>query len=1167
MPSAKFASKGFTLIASLLLLLLLSGFAVALLMMVNTEQRAGGYDLNNTYTYRAGEGAMEKMTSDLAATFASIQSPQNTDVCNSSLPPSTDPTVTFPLYTLGPAPGIPVQGGPCPPNPNPIPWGQIQTGPNAGLYAQLLPIVLNVTAQRADGQETVSFTRAAEVALIPVFQFGIFSDSDLFFGQSPNLGFAGRVHTNGDLYLGVANGSSLVFGDKLSAFGNVIREQMDDGMTVGGGLDDGTVLVPNAFGGCNAELTALQTGGAVNASGTCVNIASNSVLGATAGSVVGGHGSAQNGSWQNASTGALASYLIDGNGPQPPPASPTADGPNSTGATDLTLPFVQGTTSAIQIIRQPPPGEATTSLLSQSRLANEAQIRVILSDTEDGLHLPGWNGVPSEDYHLVSEIPTALANLNQGQDTASPGELAANAIQVNPNYSVSSGHYYSFGESWCTGNNLPVAAANSTFGPVATAAYGTGFTDGPIFSFYNGTSNPVANPTVTLPAVPGHSCPVTTKAGVIVGDGNFVIPPYYGGPGYSNATNNWPPSVYPQVPQTFPPLVTSGAATFTTANGSTNGLEWPLIGGWLLVEYKNNAGTWVGVTNEWLQMGFARGVNVPTQPGFSCGAIGTTNGTNTLKAAQTGANPNGCNYLGDHKNAILYFEVTKDSTLSGAPGASTLDDPLIASYYDGSCGPALGTTSPAGVLCQSQYNWYPINFYDAREGENFDANANGNPLFPTSTGTPNGIMNAVELDVGNLNQWLLGNTGLSGKLVNYTAENGYILYFSDRRGMQFTNPAGAHQSQSQWGEYGFEDTVNFANLGNNLKPDGALDPLNYNGVSPEDVNGNTVLDKYGVFGVGDAFGPNTQQDTDVTNPPSPYAQRLANGAERVPLTTVGVANRVTGARHVLKLVDGSLGNLPIMPPASGCSFLTGGVANGTGCGGFTVASENPVYILGNYNTNCPAVGSVGCTPFNVNYDATWTPATPANAEPNHAAAAILADAVTLLSNNWQDWGCTPSTAAGCNATLNKTSGSMVNPFLPRGEVGPPAAQPSRIAVTTYYRTAIAGGKTIAFNNAAGNPDAYFGSDGGVHNFLRQLEDWFGIATQQSMWYKGSMVSLYFNNYATGTWKCCNLVYTPPDRQYVFDPLFTQFQNLPPGTPMFRNVDNLSYRQNQVARTN
>jgi hypothetical protein len=46
-----------------------------------------------------------------------------------------------------------------------------------------------------------------------------------------------------------------------------------------------------------------------------------------------------------------------------------------------------------------------------------------------------------------------------------------------------------------------------------------------------------------------------------------------------------------------------------------------------------------------------------------------------------------------------------------------------------------------------------------------------------------------------------------------------------------------------------------------------------------------------------------------------------------------------------------------------------------------------------------------------------------------------------------------------------------------------------------------------------------------------------------------------------------MVYNPPDRQYYFDPLFALPQNLPPGTPMFRNVDDLSYRQNMIARTN
>jgi len=1141
MPSAKAASRGFTLIASILLLLLLSGFALALLMMVNTEQRAGGNDLNNTYTYRATEGAMEKMTSDVANTFKSIQAPQASDICTlSNNYPTWDPTVSYSCpncaYNIAP-----ISGCSAPLSSSEV-WGPIQTGPDAGLYAQIIPITMNVTAQRADGAETVSMSRTAEVALIPVFQFGVFCDGDCFFGRSPNLGFAGRVHTNGDLYLGVANNANLVFGDKISAFGNVIRQQMDNAVPSNGNDNGGIVMIPTTFGGCNAQL-ANVAGAAPSA--TCVDIAAgwgtSPGLGATNGSVTGGHGSAQNGAWMNVSSGTFNSYIIDGNGPQPPPASPTADGPNSTGASNLTLPFVQGTTSAIQIVRRPPPGEAITSLLGGSRLANEAQIRVLLSDTEDGLHLSDWNGVPAQDYQLVSALPTTLAALLQANDTTSPGNVQVGSFQVGNTYPPASARYYSFGESYCTGNTYTADGSTYPLNSTVGTSYAANFSHTVIGSganyvstTYNGTT------TRACPTLAGYG----TYSGTVgtVTDTNFVIPPYYGSP-----SQVWPPAAYPQwPPQTLPAPTT--AANFNTVNGSTNGLEWPLVGGWLLVEVKwASDGKWHGATQEWLSMGFARGVNVPTEPGLNCATPGSTFGNNQLTT------PTGCNYLADHKNAILYFQQTKDSTLAGTPSV-TADHPLTAAgvYWDtANCG-----TTPL-PSCKSQYNWYPINFYDAREGEN-----NDNQIFNPSTGTPNGIMNAVELDVGNLRNWLLGNTGSTGKNVDFTTMNGYVLYFSDRRGMQFTNPAGAKQSQSQWGEYGFEDTVNYA-AGGTFKPNGALEPNNYNGVSPEDVNGNLALDNYGVLGVGDAFGPATTKDTDVTVPASPYAQ--AGGiAERIPLTTVGIANRVTGARHALKLVDGSLGNLPVMPPASGCSYIDSkGNPAPTGCGGFTVASENPVYILGNYNSNCDKAGAAGCTPGNATYDPTWTSAIAA--EPNHSAASVMADAVTMLSNNWQDWGCLAG-GAGCNNNINQTSGSMVNPFNPSTQAVP-ANTPNRIAITSYYRAAVAGGKTIAFSNTVQNPEFAFGMDGGVHNFLRFVEDWGGIAAQASLYYKGSLVSLYWNQYATGTFKCCNLVYNPPNRQYVFDPLFSQPQNLPPGTPMFRNVDNLSYRQNQVARTN
>jgi hypothetical protein len=64
-----------------------------------------------------------------------------------------------------------------------------------------------------------------------------------------------------------------------------------------------------------------------------------------------------------------------------------------------------------------------------------------------------------------------------------------------------------------------------------------------------------------------------------------------------------------------------------------------------------------------------------------------------------------------------------------------------------------------------------------------------------------------------------------------------------------------------------------------------------------------------------------------------------------------------------------------------------------------------------------------------------------------------------------------------------------------------------------------------------------------------------------------MVSMYYATYATGTDKNGGgTTYEPGARNYTFDPLFTQPQNLPPGTPLFRDIDNLSYRQSFTPHT-
>ena len=205
MKSARRHTKGFTLIASLLMLLLLSGIAIGLLMMVNTESKVGGSDMQNNVAFHAAEGGIEKMASDLATVFQNAQSPTASANLRRGRATFGGSAPTSRRYgdhlerLSGDARSV---GGGLPDHAH-LPHRKLETsqsGPNQGLYAQIIPMNMQATADFPGGQE-VSMMRSAQVALIPVFQFGVFSESDLSFFPGPAMDFAGPVHTNGDLYL------------------------------------------------------------------------------------------------------------------------------------------------------------------------------------------------------------------------------------------------------------------------------------------------------------------------------------------------------------------------------------------------------------------------------------------------------------------------------------------------------------------------------------------------------------------------------------------------------------------------------------------------------------------------------------------------------------------------------------------------------------------------------------------------------------------------------------------------------------------------------------------------------------------------------------------------------------------------------------------------------
>ncbi len=811
-----------------------------------------------------------------------------------------------------------------------------------------------------------------------------------------------------------------------------------------------------------------------------------------------------------------------------------------TGAKQLTLPFVSGTQHDYELIRRPPDqylaaaGIADTTALSQSREYNLAQIHILLSD--DPADLPGG---ASDSGNI------RLANLTQAQLTAQ-GVSSPPTAGLNPyGIQIASGSYSAtnFGTLSSGSYNLYFAAASNSVPSASTvSASGTAASNGVIvpdwpsapYKFGGANSQQGLQP---VGPAGGPFSPAFQGTNASVPPAILLCPPFAVTPlnGYPSGCPSTKPS-----PDLSPYYVVSGSSTLLSNLGANNlgaavesnaTAAWSLIDGYLRVEYVDSSGVWHPVTKEWLQLGFARGVTPPTSPG-----------TNPITP-----------------NAILLLQRPADrligSTLPTQAGMTTTgSDTVCSSSSSGKCtswtvtppqladSPAVtagltkdwafGLNPAAGnpaAQSATQLNWYPINFYDAREGEPRDVTTHQSD----DTCTTMGVMNAVEIDVGNLAKWLAGTTGTSGSSVDYSQQNGYVLYFSDRRGMLLNphppmSPAGGVSART--GDSGLEDVINSDNAA-----DTPTDVTEATQGSSEDVNQNGYIDTFGMNNLG--LGQwNSSTNINATmiaagTPYNPYGTRITSCG------TTGRKNWVSGARHVLKLVDGSLGNLPTTPvqiTINGVNFY----------GGFTVASENPVYIQGSYNSSSADSAFKNETASALGAD---------NTSPTHVPAAVIADTVTFLSDNWND--------------DNSTILSPAQPANPNGNNCPCNRGAS---ANSYYRVAAASGKTLTFpfpssweTNGNNYPE---GTDGGIGNFLRFLEDWQD--TPSTMHYAGSMVEMFNSTYNTGMFKCCTYtVYQPPNpRDYYFDSDFTTPQGLPPGTPMFRDVESLGYRQLFTPRT-
>lgn len=163
--------------------------------------------------------------------------------------------------------------------------------------------------------------------------------------------------------------------------------------------------------------------------------------------------------------------------------------------------------------------------------------------------------------------------------------------------------------------------------------------------------------------------------------------------------------------------------------------------------------------------------------------------------------------------------------------------------------------------------------------------------------------------------------------------------------------------------------------------------------------------------------------------------------------------------------------------------------------GLTVATPNPLYVMGHYNT------TTNGTAFS--YGSTTAQTRP---------AALMADAITVLSSAWNpanSWGDYSSRTAA-NTTVNA---AFLAGIVPTGN--------------GYY-------------------------SGGVENFPRFLENWSG----RTFTYNGSMTVLFDSRVACAPWidpGSANGIYGAPTRSWAFDNNFLDSTKLPPLTPSVLSV--------------
>ncbi len=391
--SKKHGEKGAAMAIAIIVLLILAVVAMTALAFSSTEARIAGSDLQRTHSFYAAASGMEKITNDFSDLFRRKMFPTATDLTTiaAAHPPElitegfsfiqTIAEDTARLNELRATQGLP----------NTVyPRVNISDGAYSGLYASVIPYRITSTATQNYSGAQVKLEREFNNYLIPLFQFGMFSNEDIEVHPGPLMTFNGRVHTNKNLYA-LRNTQFL---NRVTIAGELVRDATRGGeMNLSSGRDD----VHFEVNGINVHSSL--NGGSVMAGGG--EVGGPNLVGSTAGMrgfFPGSPNGIANSSWETESVRPPAVNVPNRFGGQVVT--------KTTGATELKLPLETDGNNPAELVKRSLPSDS--EILSNSRYHTKSKVRILIDDWNAGSGNANVAGIPAGKGVLLKNDGTGF---------------------------------------------------------------------------------------------------------------------------------------------------------------------------------------------------------------------------------------------------------------------------------------------------------------------------------------------------------------------------------------------------------------------------------------------------------------------------------------------------------------------------------------------------------------------------------------------------------------------------------------------------------------------------------------------------------------------------------------------------------------------------------------